>query len=111
MELHQTSGRWRVGLGLSLFAVFLWGILPIAVAVTLQVLDVYTVTWFRFAISFGVLAAYLTVSKQLPTLQKLRKASLKLLAIGREPTRSYRYNIFRNKLPIFCTRIAANLAY
>jgi drug/metabolite transporter (DMT)-like permease len=82
MERHQTSGRWRVGLVLSLLAVFLWGILPIALAVTLQVLDVYTVTWFRFAMSFGLLAAYLAARQQLPKPQKLREASLKLLAIA-----------------------------
>lgn len=82
MLLHQTSGRWRWGLTLSLIATFLWGILPIALAVVLQELDVYTVTWFRFLIAFGVLAAYLASRQQLPNLQKLRSASLGLLAIA-----------------------------
>lgn len=82
MELHQTSGRWRLGLALSLSTVFLWGVLPIALAVTLQSLDVYTVSWYRFVIAFGVLAAYLAARQQLPNLQKLRSASLKLLAIA-----------------------------
>ncbi len=80
MTLHQTSGRWRLGLALSLVTVFLWGILPIALTVTLQALDVYTVTWFRFFMAFGLLAAYLGARKQLPDLQKLRSASLGLLA-------------------------------
>ncbi|HEY9651342.1 MAG TPA: DMT family transporter [Coleofasciculaceae cyanobacterium] len=82
MKLHQTSGRWQLGLALSLFAVFLWGVLPIALMVTLQVLDVYTVTWFRFLMAFSVLATYLAGRQQLPTLDKLRSASLKLLAIA-----------------------------
>lgn len=82
MQLHQTSGRWRLGVALSLLTVILWGILPIALAVTLQALDVYTVTWFRFLMAFGLLAAYLAARKQLPTLHKLRDASFGMLAIA-----------------------------
>jgi len=74
MSLHQTSGRWGLGLSLSLSTVFLWGILPIALTVTLQVLDVYTVTWFRFLVAFGLLASYLTARQQLPKVEKLRSA-------------------------------------
>jgi drug/metabolite transporter (DMT)-like permease len=79
MGLHQTSGRWRLGLALSLVTVFLWGILPISLIVALQALDVYTVTWFRFCMAFGLLFAYLASRKQLPDLQKLREASLGLI--------------------------------
>lgn len=82
MALHQTSGRWRLGLALSLAAAFLWGILPIALTVALQALDAYTVTWFRFLMAFSLLFAYLASRKQLPELQKLREASLKLLAMA-----------------------------
>ena len=82
MPLHQTSGRWRLGLALSLTCTFVWGILPIALAVTLQELDIYTVTWFRFFMAFGLLAAYLAARKEFPNLQKLRSASLGLLAIA-----------------------------
>lgn len=80
--MHTTSGRWRLGLALSLLTVFLWGILPIALAVTLQVLDVYTVTWFRFLVSFILLAVYLGWRKNLPTLERLRSTSWILLAIA-----------------------------
>ncbi|MGB5963080.1 MAG: DMT family transporter [Coleofasciculaceae cyanobacterium] len=82
MTLHQTSGRWRLGLYLSLTAVFLWGILPIALSVVLEVLDVYTVTWFRFGMAFVLLFIYLASRKQLPKLAQLRSASLGLLAIA-----------------------------
>lgn len=82
MELHQTSGRWKFGLALSLITIVLWGVLPIALAVVLQELDVYTVTWFRFLMAFGLLAAYLAARKQLPGWQKLRSASLGLLVIA-----------------------------
>lgn len=82
MPLHQTSGRWHLGLALSLVTVFMWGILPLALSVTLQVLDVYTLTWFRFLMAFGLLVLYLAARQQLPSLQQLRSASLKLLAIA-----------------------------
>jgi drug/metabolite transporter (DMT)-like permease len=79
--MHQSSGRWRLGLGLSLITVCLWGILPIALKVTLQALDVYTVIWFRFLMSFVLLAIYLSVQGKLPTREQLRFTSRKLLAI------------------------------
>ncbi|MCC5656965.1 DMT family transporter [Nostoc sp. XA010] len=82
MPLHQSSGRWRLGLVLSLLTVLLWGILPIALAIALQVLDVYTVIWFRFLISFLLLAVYLGIRGKLPKLEELRSASWKLLAIA-----------------------------
>ncbi|HAG79896.1 MAG TPA: EamA family transporter, partial [Cyanobacteria bacterium UBA12227] len=82
MQLHNTSGRWQLGLTLSLLAVFLWGILPIALTIMLEVLDVYTLTWFRFAIAFALLAIYLTARQQLPNPQTLYSTSLKLLAIA-----------------------------
>lgn len=30
--MHQTSGRWRLGFGLSLVTVFMWGVLPLALS-------------------------------------------------------------------------------
>jgi drug/metabolite transporter (DMT)-like permease len=82
MSLHQISGRWRLGLALSLLTVLLWGILPIALAVTLQALDVYTVIWFRFLVSFVLLFVYLGTSGKLPRLEQFRSGSRKLLAIA-----------------------------
>nr|WP_041233614.1 DMT family transporter [Cylindrospermum stagnale] len=80
--MHQSSGRWRLGLALSLVTVLLWGILPIALTVVLQALDVYTVVWFRFLVAFTLLATYSGITGKLPTLQQLRSASGKLLAIA-----------------------------
>jgi len=82
MSLHQSSGRWRLGLALSLLTVLLWGILPIALTVTLEAVDVYTVIWFRFLVSFLLLAMYLGIRGKLPKLEQLRSASWKLLAIA-----------------------------
>jgi drug/metabolite transporter (DMT)-like permease len=82
MQLHSTSGKWRLGLALSLLTVLLWGVLPIALSVALEALDAYTVTWFRFLVSFGLLAVYLTAKQEFPPLHKLRATPLGLLAIA-----------------------------
>jgi drug/metabolite transporter (DMT)-like permease len=82
MPLHHSSGRWQLGLGLSLFTVSLWGVLPIALKVVLEVVDVYTVTWFRFLMSFGLLGLFLISKRQLPSVIQLRHSRLPLLAIA-----------------------------
>ncbi|MBE9180960.1 DMT family transporter [Oculatella sp. LEGE 06141] len=82
MPLHQSSGHWRLGLTLALATASLWGVLPIALKVVLQAVDVYTVTWFRFLVSFGLLAIYLVGRGQFPSWQKLRSSRLDLLAIA-----------------------------
>lgn len=82
MSLHQSSGRWRLGLVLSSLTLLLWGILPIALTVTLQSLDVYTVIWFRFLVSFVLLAVYLAIRGKLPKLEQMCSAAWKLLAIA-----------------------------
>jgi drug/metabolite transporter (DMT)-like permease len=79
--LHKTSGRWRLGLSLSLITLFLWGILPIALKVTLQSLDIYTITWFRFLVSCGLLALYLGMRGKLPKFSLIGN-NYKLLAIA-----------------------------
>jgi drug/metabolite transporter (DMT)-like permease len=82
MALHQSSGRWKLGLALALTTASLWGILPIALKVVLQVMDVYTVTWFRFLVSFGLLAGVLFSRGDFPSWQKVRSARLDLLGIA-----------------------------
>jgi drug/metabolite transporter (DMT)-like permease len=82
MSLHHSSGRWRLGLGLSLLTAVLWGMLPIALTLVLESLDVYTVTWFRFLIAFTLLGLYLVVHNQFPSWKQLRSASLKLFAVA-----------------------------
>ncbi len=82
MQLHQNSGNWRLGLALSLLTVLLWGILPIALSIALQAIDVYTLTWFRFLLSFALLAIYLALRNQLPKISTIRSPTFKLLAIA-----------------------------
>ncbi len=79
---HRTSGRWRLGLFLSLVTVLLWGVLPLALSVALQALDVYTLTWFRFLTAFTLLFGYLASQKQLPPLTKLNLSNWLLLIVA-----------------------------
>ncbi len=80
--MHKTSGRWLLGLALSLVTAILWGVLPIALSITLQGLDVYTLTWFRFLVSFVLLALYLKWRGNLPIFSLLSSNSWKLVAIA-----------------------------
>lgn len=82
MQLHQNCQHWRLGLALSFLTVLLWGILPIALTITLQAVDVYTLTWFRFLLSFILLAIYLAIRNQLPKISNLRSPTIRLLAIA-----------------------------
>ncbi len=60
MALHQASGRWKLGLLLALVTAGCWATLPVALKLTLQQLDPYTLTWFRFVLAAGVMLAWLT---------------------------------------------------
>ncbi len=82
MERHRPSGRWRLGLGLSLITVFMWGLLPVTLQITLERMDGYTITWYRFMVSALLLGAYLAVRGGLPRLRgrPLSVSSLLVLA-------------------------------
>ncbi len=82
MKLHQTTGNWQLGFGLSIVTVILWGLVPLALGVILQVVDIYTVNSFRFLTSFILLGWYLASQHQLPTITQLRSASSGLLLLA-----------------------------
>lgn len=82
MRLHSPSGDWYLGLVLSLTTVILWGILPIALTVMLKVLDVYSLIWFRFLLSFILLAIYLRATRQFPNPKTLLASYGQLLIIA-----------------------------
>ncbi len=82
MELHRTTGNWRLGLGLSLITVVLWGLVPVALAIVLSKLDTYTINWFRFATAFILLGGYLAKQRNLPKLAQLKSVPTYLLAIA-----------------------------
>ena len=51
MNRHVTSGRWGLGLVLSLFTILVWGGLPIVLKIMLISLDAFTMTWYRFVVA------------------------------------------------------------
>ena len=59
MALHQASGRWRLGLSMALLTALSWATLPVALKITLEQLDPYTLTWFRFLVAAVCMLAWL----------------------------------------------------
>ncbi len=45
------TANWKLGLGFSLITVVMWGLLPLALKVILEVMDPLTNTWYRLSIS------------------------------------------------------------
>ncbi len=82
MKLHQTTGNWRLGLGLSLITVILWGLVPVTLAVVVDKLDAYTINWFRFISAFILLGCYLVQQGNLPRLEQLKSIPIYLLPIA-----------------------------
>ncbi|KGJ86596.1 DMT family transporter [Colwellia psychrerythraea] len=79
--MHEISGRWRLGLFLSLTTAILWGVLPIALKGLLQYMDVNTITWYRFLIAAVFLGGYLIVTKRIPSLSPLKNNRIMVLMI------------------------------
>lgn len=72
---HQSSGRWQIGLLLTLVTCILWGALPIAAKGVLLELDPYTLNFYRFVISGLLLWPYLARRRQIPQLTALKAAN------------------------------------
>jgi drug/metabolite transporter (DMT)-like permease len=66
----MTSGRWKLGLSLALVTSLLWASLPIALRISLEAIDTYTLTWFRFVCAFAFTLLLLGVRKQLTPLRQ-----------------------------------------
>jgi drug/metabolite transporter (DMT)-like permease len=82
MKLHQITGNWRLGLGLSLITVIMWGLVPVALAIVLTKLDTYTINWFRFLVAFVLLGCYLVQQENLPKFEQLKSIPIYLLPIA-----------------------------
>lgn len=59
MALHQSSGRWRLGLLLALTTAACWATLPVALKISLEQVDALTLTWFRFLVAALLMGAWL----------------------------------------------------
>lgn len=82
MALHQASGRWRLGLVLSLTTAACWATLPIALKFTLQQVDVYTLTWFRFLVAAVCVGSWLGLRGRLVEFRGLRGGHWGLLLLA-----------------------------
>lgn len=82
MSVHTTTGRWRLGVGLSLLTALLWGVGPIALKAVLSELDPYTIVWYRLLIAAGILSVFILRKRKRPSLKKLRGAVPWLLFIA-----------------------------
>jgi drug/metabolite transporter (DMT)-like permease len=47
----------------------MWGVLPIALKITLQEMDALTITWYRFTVAALLLGSYLAIRNKLPELR------------------------------------------
>jgi drug/metabolite transporter (DMT)-like permease len=81
MTRHVTSGRWRLGLALTLITVVLWSTLPIALKVLLEQLDAQTLTWYRFLVAAVLLGGWLALHRRLPRPDRLDRHGWLLLGI------------------------------
>jgi len=59
MALHQASGRWRLGLAMARLTALGGARLPVALKITLEQLDPYTLTWFRFLVAAACMLAWI----------------------------------------------------
>ncbi len=80
--MHQTTGRWRLGLLLSLTTVSMWGVLPIVLKLLLAHMDAATITWYRFLIAALAVGIYLGARSRLPAIGSLSTNARWLLLIA-----------------------------
>ena len=76
------TGRWRLGLSLALITSFLWGVMPIALKIVLEGMDVYTISWYRFFLSAVAVGVMLAVSGQLPNWKALPRRGWILMLVA-----------------------------
>lgn len=82
MGLHEASGRWRLGLALSVLTMVCWGALPVTLKITLQQMDALTVTTYRFLAAFIFLAVVLKARRALPNVRTFSKHTWILLFVA-----------------------------
>lgn len=82
--MHQITGKSVIGLSLALTTAILWGMLPIALKVLLDVLTANTITAVRFFAAAVMVGLWLWLSGKLPKLRLLlskKAGSLMIIAV------------------------------
>lgn len=78
----QVSGRGSLGLALATCTAVLWATLPIALKGALEVLDFWTLTWFRFLTALLFTLGWLAWQGRLPNLRRRPRRAHVLLGIA-----------------------------
>jgi drug/metabolite transporter (DMT)-like permease len=74
--------NWRLGLALASTTAVLWATLPIALKAGLEVLDFWTLTWFRFLVALICTLIWVASRRQLGGVLALRGRGRGLLALA-----------------------------
>ena len=82
MTMHQASGRWRLGLLLALVTAACWATLPVALKITLEQIDPFTLTWVRFLVAALVMVVWLGARGGLGQFAGLDRKRWLLLAVA-----------------------------
>mgnify|MGYP003133476306 CR=1 FL=1 len=83
--MHQITGKSLIGLLLALTTAILWGMLPIALKMVLDVLSANTITAIRFLAAAVIVGIWLAARGKLPALKLLlnrKVAGLMLIAVA-----------------------------
>ena len=80
--MHQTTGRWKLGLALSLLTTLMWGLLAIALKLLLAYMDPYSITWYRMIVAAVVLGVFMKMRGTFPDWRKLKGKTGVLLVIA-----------------------------
>lgn len=80
--MHTTTGRWRLGLCLTLVTTTMWTVLPLGLKILLEAMDPVTITWYRFGMSAVFFWLLLWRSGKLPRIVGLRRNIIGLLAVA-----------------------------
>lgn len=79
--MHQITGKTIVGLLLALTTAFLWGILPIALKILLEVFTANTITAIRFLVAALMVGVWLGLRGKLPKLALLKQLKIAWLMV------------------------------
>ena len=80
--MHQTTGRWKLGLALSLLTALMWGLLAIALKLLLSYMDPFSITWYRMMAAAIILGVFMKIRGTFPDLSKLKGKTGVLLIVA-----------------------------
>ncbi|MBW1847549.1 MAG: DMT family transporter [Deltaproteobacteria bacterium] len=82
MIKHTTTGRWKLGIFLSLITVFFWGVAPIALKIVLEDMGPFTIAWYRFLFSAALIGVWIFKKQHFPALTIFRGSFLWLMMLA-----------------------------